>query len=148
MLLFYCISPWLALLYFWSNKHSLGEHKRLPKILLILNRSVYMYMQIMHIYKGIFKYMFLQFKPCHAAGPNKNTILFLLSFCLFRGSVQRVEMAGTTATPTSPAPWTRKTSAECLTTAETSSSACTYDSTNSCDRSRDDGTQTHHLNFL
>lgn len=72
------------------------------------------------------------------------------SFCVFvcllvylsrSESVQRAETAGTTAIHTSPAPWTRRTSAECLTTVGTSSSACTSGSTSSCDHHVDVGTQ-------
>lgn len=55
-------------------------------------------------------------------------------FC--RGSAQRRGMANTTATHTSPAPWTRRTSAGCSTTAETSSRGCTSNSTNSCKAAR------------
>lgn len=42
-------------------------------------------------------------------------------------------MASTTATHTSPAPWTRRISAAYSTTAETSSKGCTFASTSSCD---------------
>lgn len=44
-------------------------------------------------------------------------------------------MADTTATHTSPVPWTRRTSDGCSTTAGTSSRECTCGSTNSCDGS-------------
>lgn len=53
-----------------------------------------------------------------------------------RGSARRAATASTTATPTSPAPWTRRTSAVSSTTAETSSRGCTCASTNSCDWSQ------------
>ncbi|XP_054917874.1 guanine nucleotide-binding protein G(s) subunit alpha isoform X2 [Dermacentor andersoni] len=46
---------------------------------------------------------------------------------------QPVEMASTTATRTSPVPWTRRISAAYSTTAETSSKGCTFASTSSCD---------------
>uniref|UniRef100_A0A669EI19 Guanine nucleotide-binding protein G(s) subunit alpha n=1 Tax=Oreochromis niloticus TaxID=8128 RepID=A0A669EI19_ORENI len=51
----------------------------------------------------------------------------------YRGSAQQVEMEGTTVTPISPAPLTRRTSAAYLTTVETSSSGCTCGSTSCCD---------------
>jgi len=52
---------------------------------------------------------------------------------LLSGSALRVATADITATPTSPAPWTQRTSGGCSTTAGTSSRECTCGSTNSCD---------------
>ena len=49
------------------------------------------------------------------------------------GSALRAAMADTTATHTSPALWTQRTSDGCSTTAETSSRECTCGSTSSCD---------------
>ena len=51
----------------------------------------------------------------------------------FRQSAQPVARGSTTAIPTSPAPWTQRTSGASSRTVETSSSACTSDSTSSCD---------------
>lgn len=51
----------------------------------------------------------------------------------FSGSALRAVTADTTATPTSPVPWTQRTSGGCSTTAGTSSRECTCGSTNSCD---------------
>lgn len=60
--------------------------------------------------------------------------------CAHRESAPLVEMGATTATLTSPALWTPRTSAACSTTAVTSSSACTCVSTSCSKRepSRDD----------
>ena len=51
----------------------------------------------------------------------------------FRQSAQPVARGSTTAIPTSPALWTQRTSGESSRTVVTSSSACTSDSTSSCD---------------
>lgn len=62
-----------------------------------------------------------------------NLKCFLLLFFIFRGSAQPAGTGGTTVTPTSPAPSTRKTSAASSMTVETSSSGCTCVSTSCCD---------------
>lgn len=53
--------------------------------------------------------------------------------CFCRGSARPPGTASTTATRTSPARWTRRTSAGSSTTAATSSRGCTSSSTNSCE---------------
>lgn len=61
----------------------------------------------------------------------------------YRESAQPVVMDDITVTPTSPARWTRKTSAVSLVTVVTSFSGCTCGSTSSCD-----GQQPHVLHLL
>lgn len=55
-------------------------------------------------------------------------------FCVrYRGSARPAVTGGITVTPTSPARWTRKTSAASSVTVATSYSGCTCGSTSSCD---------------